>query len=270
MMPWPPAGARRIALSHAAVFAQEGQGPVILCIPGGYHSAFCFGPWLGLLAEAGMAAAALEPRGKGSLMAGANPATGINDYAADAAEAACALAQPVVLLGHSLGALVAMRAAEMLGDAAGLLLVAPSPPGNLPGAAPVPEVTGGTMLAPPDLTAIRARYFGGQEVADISAYRAALSAESPRVLNDRYALRIPITHEKLHGLPGLVLEAGQDDAARHPPGQDLAIAEFLGLDYQMLRNMPHCMMWQPWARESLAPIIAWHRGQFGAEALPQA
>ncbi len=269
MIGWPPAGARRIALSHAAVFAQEGQGPVILCIPGGYHSALCFGPWLGLLAEAGIAAAALEQRGKGSLMAAAKPTTGINDYATDAAEAARALARPVVLLGHSLGALVAMRAAEMLGDAAGLLLVAPSPPGNLPGAAPVPEVAEGAMLPPPDIAAIRARYFGGQEVTDITAYRAALSPESPRVLNDRYALRVPITHEKLHGLPGLVLEAGRDDSARHPPGQNLAIAEFLGLDYHLLQDMPHCMMWQPWARESLAPIIAWHRAEFGAEALPQ-
>jgi pimeloyl-ACP methyl ester carboxylesterase len=88
-------------------------------------------------------------------MAAAKPTTGINDYATDAAEAARALARPVVLLGHSLGALVAMRAAEMLGDAAGLLLVAPSPPGNLPGAAPVPEVAEGAMLPPPEVPIAR-------------------------------------------------------------------------------------------------------------------
>lgn len=270
MMAWPLPGLQRIALPRAAVFAQAGRGPVILCIPGGYHSAFCFGPWLALLDRAGIAGAALEPRGKGSFAFLAESATGIAEYAEDAVQAARALAQPVVLLGHSLGALVAMRAAEMLGDAAGLLLVAPSPPGNLPGAAPVPPVAEGAMLPPPDISAVRARYFGDQDIADIAAYRAALSAESPRVLNDRYQLRIPIVRENLRGMPGLVIEAGRDDAARHPPGQDLAIAEFLGLDYQMLRDTPHCMMWQPWAEASLAPIIAWHGVQFGAGALPQA
>jgi pimeloyl-ACP methyl ester carboxylesterase len=263
MIAWPPPGLRRITLPHAAIFAQPGRGPAILCIPGGYHSAFCFGPWLGLLAKAGIAAAALEPRGKGSLAAQADPATGIADYAQDAAQAARALGQPVVLLGHSLGALVAMRAAEVLGDAAGIVLVAPSPPGNLPGAAPVPPVAEGAMLPPPDIAAIRARYFGGQEVADINAYRAALSAESPRVLNDRYQLRIPIAREMLQSMPGLVIEAGRDDAARHPPGQDQAIADFFGLHYWLLPDMPHCMMCQPWAEASLAPIIAWHGGQFG-------
>lgn len=263
MITWPMPGLRRIALPHAAVFAQAGQGPTILCIPGGYHSAFCFGPWLGLLAKAGIATAALEPRGKGSLASQANPGTGIDDYAEDAVQAARALAQPVVLLGHSLGALVAMRAAEMLGDAAGLLLVAPSPPGNLPGAAPVPPVADGAMLPPPDIAAVRARYFGDQDVADITDYQAALSAESPRVLNDRYQLRIPIAREKLRSLPGIVVEAGRDDAARHPPGQDQAIADFFGLHYRLLPDMPHCMMWQPWAEASLAPIIAWHGAQLG-------
>ena len=266
MIAWPSPELRRIALPRAAVFAQPGRGPAILCIPGGYHSAFCFGPWLALLGRAGIAAAALEPRGKGSLAAQADPATGITDYAEDAVQAARALAQPVVLLGHSLGALVAMRAAEILGDAAGLLLVAPSPPGNLPGAAPVPPVAEGAMLPPPGIAAIRARYFGDQDVADINAYRATLSPESPRVLNDRYQLRIPIVRERLRGMPGLVVEAGHDDAARHPPGQDQAIADFFGLDYRFLQDMPHCMMWQPWAEASLAPIIAWHRMQFGGAA----
>jgi pimeloyl-ACP methyl ester carboxylesterase len=254
-----PPGTRRIALSRGAVFAGPGEGTPILCIPGGYHGAWCFAPWLALFAAAGIAAAALEPRGKGTLEAGADPATGVDDYATDAVEAAAALGGRAVLLGHSLGALVAMRAAERIGALAGLLLVAPSPPGNLPGAAPVPLVAEGAMLRPPPEPIAIARYLGGARPDGLAAYLAALSPESPRALNDRYALRIPIDPARIAGAPVLVLEAGRDDPERHPAGQDVGIARFLGGAHRLLPEAPHCLMTGPWAAAGAAPLIAWHQ-----------
>jgi pimeloyl-ACP methyl ester carboxylesterase len=254
-----PPETRRIALSRGAVFLGQGAGTPILCIPGGYHGAWCFAPWLALFAAASIAAAALEPRGKGTLEAGADPATGVDDYAADAVEAVAALGGRVVLLGHSLGALVAMRAAERLRGAAGLLLIAPSPPGNLAGAAPVPLVAEGAMRPPPGEAETIARFLGGDRPEGLADYVAALSPESPRSLNERYGLRVAVDATRLAGTPCLVLEAGRDDAQRHPAGQDIAIARFFGGTHRLLPDAPHCLMVGPWAAAGAAPLVAWHQ-----------
>lgn len=253
-----PRGARRMALSRGAVFVGEGAGPALLCIPGGYHGAWCFDVWLALFRAAGIRAAALEPRGKGTAAPG-DPATSVEDYAADAVEAVAALGGEVVLLGHSLGALVAMRAAERLGGVAGLVLAAPSPPGNLPGAAKVKLVAEDAMVPPPSREVAMARFCGGEDVAGLAEYVAALSPESPRALNDRYALRVAIDPARLAGAQVLVIEAGRDDAARHPAGQDAAIARFLGGEHVLLRDAPHCLMLAPWAEESAGVVVAWWR-----------
>lgn len=257
-----PPGRRHAAGDHAAVFVTEGTGPAILCIPGGYHGAWCFAPWMETFAAAGIAAAALEPRGKGTLADQASPATGIDDYAADARAAALVLDAPVVLLGHSLGALIAMRAAMRLPRLAGLLLVAPSPPGNMPGVAAVPTVPEGALIPPPGEAVATARFLGGERPGGLDAYRAALSPESPHALNDRYALRVSVDPARFTAVPSLVVEAGRDDAERHPAGQDAAIARFLGGTHLLLPDMPHCMMLAPWAEEAAAPLIAWHRARF--------
>jgi pimeloyl-ACP methyl ester carboxylesterase len=260
-----PRRTRHVPLSQGGLFVgmAGGAAPPILCIPGGYHGAWCYDLWMEAFAEAGIAAAALEPRGKGTLEAAASPATGIDDYASDAVEAAGQLGGAVVLLGHSLGALIAMRAAMRLERVAGLLLIAPSPPANLPGAAAVRLVPDGPMVAPPADAVVVDRYLRGDRPEGVAAYLAALSPESPRVLNDRYALRIPVEPARFAGLPVLVIEAGRDDAERHPPGQDAAIAGFLGGEHLLLPEAPHCMMLAPWAAEGAAAIIAWHRRHFG-------
>lgn len=124
----------------------------------------------------------------------------------------------MVLLGHSLGALIALRAAPLVQHPAGLLLVAPSPPGNLPGAAPVPLVPEDAPRPPPPEDVAVARFLGGTRPAGLAAYVAALSPESPRALNDRYGLRLGIDPARVAGVPVLVVEAGLDDHLRHPPG----------------------------------------------------
>jgi pimeloyl-ACP methyl ester carboxylesterase len=258
-----PPGTRRAAGDRAAYFAIEGAGPAILCIPGGCHGAWCFAAWMAEFARAGIAAAALEARGKGTLAAAADPATGIEDYTTDAVAAATALGGPMVLLGHSLGALIAMRAAMRLARVAGLLLVAPSPPGNMPGVAAVPAVPGGALMPPPAEAVAVTRFLGGDRPAGLAAYLAALSPESPRALNDRYALRVAVDAGQFGATPSLVIEAGRDDAQRHPAGQDAAISRFLGGEHLLLPAMPHCMMLGPWAADSAAPLVAWHRARFG-------
>lgn len=245
------------------MFHSPGARPTILCIPGGYHGAWCYADWVKIFAANGIAAAAVECRGKGTSAVPPDARTSIDDYAMDVAAAASALGAPVVLLGHSLGALIALRAAELVQQLAGLLLIAPSPPGNLPGAAPVPLVPEDAPRPAPTEEVAVARFLGGSRPEGLAAYLAALSSESPRALNDRYGLRLSVEPARFAGLPVLVVEAGLDDHLRHPPGQDRALAEFLGGEHLLLAQAPHCLMLRPWAAATAAPLIHWHRAAFG-------
>ncbi|WP_376094650.1 alpha/beta hydrolase [Roseomonas sp. CCTCC AB2023176] len=131
--------------------ASWGSAPPVLLVHGAYHGAGCWDGWRDALAARGVPAAALDLRGHGALASsGLDPQTGILDYAADVAAAVASLPRQPVLVGHSLGALVVLVAVATLGArVAGLVLVAPSPPGNLPGVGAVPAVPEGAPLPPP-------------------------------------------------------------------------------------------------------------------------
>lgn len=254
-----PPGTRRLPAGLGVLFLRDGAGPPLICVPGGYHGAWCFTALIETLGTAGMAAGALDPRGKGTLSDAADAGTGVDDYAADAEAAVRLCAMPPLLLGHSLGALVALRAAARLPRLAGLVLLAPSPPGNLPGVGLLPPVNEARLAPPPDEATAVDRFLGGQRPQGLGAYVAALGPESPRALNDRYVGRLAIDVADLRGTPVLVVEAGRDDAARHPPGQDAALARFLGGEHRRLEDAPHCLMLGPWAGGLAALLLPWLR-----------
>ncbi|ONG56102.1 hypothetical protein BKE38_07005 [Pseudoroseomonas deserti] len=217
-----------------------------------------------MLAGLGLASAALDLRGHGAL-AGAPlpPTTGVADYAADVAEAAGAVqalaGQPPLLVGHSLGALVVLAAAAAGAPCAGLALLAPSPPGNLPGVRSVPELPEGSLQPPPPEDVAVARWMGGRAPPSPlkEEWLAGLCAESPRALNDRYALRIRVDPAAIRPHPVLVLEAGRDDAARHPAGQDAAIAAFFGGTHRLLPEAPHCLMFGAPGADAARALEGW-------------
>jgi pimeloyl-ACP methyl ester carboxylesterase len=249
--------------AHARAPRAGEASPAVLLIPGAYHGAWCYGGYLDAFDREGVAAAALDLRGHGArAVDGLSTAASVNDYIADACEAARWLAQrherPPVILGHSLGGLIAAAAAAQT-PASGLLLLAPSPPGNLPGAAEVPEVPTGALRNRPADQEVHLRFLGGLSVPDLSAWADRLCPESPTALNDRYRLRIPVPFDALRGLPGLCIEAGLDDAARHPAGQDAAIAKAYGIEYKLLEHAPHCMMVGPSGEESFRALLQWWR-----------
>jgi len=213
--------------------------PFVLFVHGAYHGAWCFGGWLHALAGKGVGVAAVDLPGHGGLPQPADYARcGISDYARCVEEAAARLDGPVVALGHSLGALVLTKAAEKV-DFAALCLVAPSPAGNMPGVASVPPVPADVAKQPPALADYRAVYLAGSDAAE--KWHPRLVAESPRALNERYGLKISVQPRIRRGI---VIEAGREDAARHPPGQDRALAAFYGYRYILLPDASHCMMLQ--------------------------
>lgn len=257
-LPARPAGQGRLIVGTAPQDARPG----LLFVPGAYHGAWCYAHYLDFFARAGLGCAALDLRGHGALpQDDAFISTTISDLGQDVADALDALGHPAVVVGHSMGALPALLAAS-LRPVAGVVLLAPSPPGDLPGAQALPPVPEGVPRRAPNDTEIRARFLATTPDRDISAISRRLCAESPQVLNDRYLLRVPVTAAAIRA-PGLCLEAGLDTHDRHPPGQDLAIARRFGFTHGVLAGQPHCMMYADQWQVSAAAILDWHRSQYG-------
>lgn len=230
--------------------AADGRPPVLL-VHGAYHGAWCWEHWVARLAADGRTVHALDLRGHGGLTPDAAFRTdGAAEMAEDVAAAIDAIGVPPLVVGHSLGGLIVVLAA-LRRPVAGLLLLCPSPPGNLPGAAKVPLVDESALCPPLSAAQAGERYAPHLAPDELETMAARLNAESPRLLNQRYDLRIPVDPAALPaGLPILVVEGGRDDPARHPPGQDEAIARFYGGDHLRLDDAPHNLMlgpgWEAW------------------------
>ncbi len=236
--------------------------PGLLFVPGAYHGAWCYAHYLDYFAAAGLACAALDVRGHGALPQDAGfAAVTIGDLGEDVVSALDALNAPTIVVGHSMGALPALLAASRR-PVAGVVLLAPSPPGDLPGALALPAVPGHAPRAAPAEAEIRARFLATTPDRDVRAVARRLCAESPQVLNDRYLLRVAIGPASIRA-PGLCLEAGLDTHDRHPPGQDQAIARRYGFSHARLAGQPHCMMYADHWQISAGAILDWHRTQFG-------
>jgi pimeloyl-ACP methyl ester carboxylesterase len=253
-------------LSRGRLFATErGRGPVLLFVHGGFHGAWCWSLFLRFFAEHGIPAAALDLRGHGGLPQESNfIAQGVSDMAQDVAEAAAALGDEVVLVGHSLGALICMAASAQIAPR-GLILLAPSPPANIPGMRALPPFPPDKAIDPPGEKRARAWFLPGYSGADITPFLERLCPESPALMRDRYALRVSVDPAWMRG-PSLCISAGQDDSALHPAGQDEAIAAFYGAAFEMLPDAGHCFMADDSWHAGADLILAWlrHHGLAGA------
>lgn len=241
-------------------------GPALLFVPGAYHGAWCYSNYLDFFARQGVDCFAIDLPGHGSL-AQADAAAADLDIAAlgRRLEQACrTLGRPLVLAGHSMGALPVMLAASR-GAARAVILLAPSPPGNLPGAHALPAVPAGRLKAPPAVAEIRKRFLAVDDERDVTSIVERLTPESPAILNDRYLLRVTVDPMAMD-CPGVCLEAQLDTPDRHPAGQDRAIADFLGLRHAVLQGQPHCMMYADRWAESAAAILEWYRSLTAAGA----
>jgi pimeloyl-ACP methyl ester carboxylesterase len=109
--------------------ARTGKPPVVL-LHGAFADHDSFRGWVGRIAEAGHHALAPARRGRAGV--GPAKAAGLTfaDYVQDTIVVLDTLDEPAVLVGHSLGALVAQRLAEQ-GRARAIVLIAPAPPAML-------------------------------------------------------------------------------------------------------------------------------------------
>jgi pimeloyl-ACP methyl ester carboxylesterase len=109
--------------------AGTAKAPVVL-LHGAFADQDSFRGWVQRLAEAGHRA--IAPARRGRLGVGPDKAAGLTfeDYVQDTVAVLDTLDEPPVLVGHSLGALLAQRLAEQ-GRVRAIVLIAPAPPAML-------------------------------------------------------------------------------------------------------------------------------------------
>jgi pimeloyl-ACP methyl ester carboxylesterase len=235
--------------------------PSLLFVPGAFHGAWCYARYLEYFAAQGIGCAALDLPGHGLLPQTREFASySLQDFGLCVAQAIDAMEGQVVVVGHSMGAVPALLGASQR-DVAGVVLLAPSPPANVPGAQAIPPVPEGRPCMPPTPQNIRRRFAGAPDEFDVSPITARLTAESAAAMNDRYLLRVSVPATSI-AAPGLCIEAGRDDPQRHPPGQDEAVADLYGFEYLLLPDTAHCMMYASDWRDSAGAIQAWYRRQY--------
>ena len=115
-----------LAVSTRLPDTKSGNPPVVL-VHGAANSAIVWRYWQEELAERGWASYALDLRGHGRSAAIDLSTTTMQDYAADIQRVATMLNRPPVVLGWSMGGLVAMLYASC-GKAAACVAIAPSVP----------------------------------------------------------------------------------------------------------------------------------------------
>jgi pimeloyl-ACP methyl ester carboxylesterase len=221
------------------------------------------------LARAGWRCAAVSFRGHGqSSGRSALHGWGLLDYVTDARAALAALGGPVVVVAHSLGALVAQM---LLGDPRirALVMLAPVPAEGLAPAnvrlaltdpflwqevARMPWLAGGER--PPER--LREALFS-QATAEERALglMARMQPESLRALAEAQWPR-PVASARLIGVPALVVGAAADPLV--PQDAVLRTAWFHGADRAMVDRIGHAMMIDAEWERPLALARAWLEG----------
>ncbi|WP_439579186.1 alpha/beta hydrolase [Elioraea sp.] len=206
---------------------------------------------MGALAASGWRTAALSFRGHGA-SAGREVLHGFGllDYLVDARQAIATLGGPVVLVGHSLGGLVAQM---LLGDPRirGLVLLATVTPEGLAGAnwrlaftdpvlwqevARMPWADAGGISP----VRLRSALFSDALPDHLAwGYIARLQSESLRALAEAQWPR-PVASARLLGVPGLVIGSGDDPLV--PSDSLLRTAWLHGAEHITMDRLGHAMM----------------------------
>lgn len=249
--PEPP---RLIGAGLELLVAEGGRAgrPALLLLHGASAAAWVWAEHLmPALGAAGWRCAALSFRGHGgstgrSVLHG----LGLLDYLLDARSAIEALGGPVILVGHSLGGLVAQM---MLGDprVRGLILLAPVPPEGLAGASLRLALTDpglwreaarmpwadAVATAPERLR--RALFSDSLPEARATSLLGRFQSESLRAVAEAQFPR-PVASARLVGVPALVVASTEDPLV---PADALVRTAWLhGADHVVIDTVRHAMM----------------------------
>ena len=228
------------------------------------HGAFCggwaFDAFRGPFEAAGCTVSCPDLRGHGQADApDAVAGLSMADYAADVAALCAACETPPVLIGHSMGGLVAQLAARQAPLKA-LVLLAPSAPWGVAGGTLEEAATafGVQMLGPfaagalePDRGLMRRYSLDRMGRAEGEAVAARLRPESARAVRETLTwwtdpfMTTSLGPGRLP-MPALVI-VGERDVV-HSPATGRAVAERIGAEFRLAPGMSHWLIGEPgWA-----------------------
>jgi len=237
------------------------------------HGAFCggwaFEQFRAPFEAAGFGVLAPDLRGHGADEPG-NRVSGVSmsDYAADIAALCAAQAEPPVLLGHSMGGLVAQLAARKARVRA-LVLLAPSPPWGVAtssfeeaatafGVQMMGAFSSGAME--PDRSLMRTYSLDRMPKAEREAAVARLRPESAAAIRETLNWWLdPFMTTSVGpgpiGAPALVI-CGERDVV-HAPATARATAERIGAGYQGMPGMSHWLVGEPGWDAVADRVLTW-------------
>jgi len=187
----------------------------------------------------------------------------LNAYVDDALSAMSWLGRPPVLFGHSLGGIVAQKAAEDR-ELAGLVLVASIGPKQIgqqrPGPPPSPD-----KLVMPDKSEARSRWLHDPWPEErFDAFYAALSPESPGVLAWSGTGRTEVDPDRI-SCPILCVGGAADNSYVPKPER---LAQVYGADWFEQPDAGHDMMLEAAASDVAQRINHWLVEKLGLERTP--
>jgi pimeloyl-ACP methyl ester carboxylesterase len=195
----------------------------------------------------------------------------MTDYARAVADLARDCETPPVLVGHSMGGLVALMAAARA-RTSGLVLIAPSSPWGVTTAAMEDAISAIGLISlnaywgsPVDPERGLFDAYGGERLSAgvRDAVFSRLVPESGRALSETLnwwmdpfmTTNVPTWQVKV---PALFLAGGRDRV--HPPGQVRQTAERFGADFRLFDDMSHWMIAEPGWRGVAEAALDWLAG----------
>ena len=242
--------------------------PPILCVHGAFNHARCWDEYfLPYFAKAGYPAYALSLRGHGN-SAGANRLywTSLADYVHDVAQVSQNLAQPPILIGHSMGGMIIQKYWETYHSYRAAILMASVPPQGLwspsvylafqdPGLfwqLSLVQVLGLGFVTP---SLLKTALFSEPTTDEvIQNYLAQLQPESQRVILDMLWLNLPTLLSKPTS-PLLVLGAANDKF--FPQFLINWTAQTYDAQVHIFSHMAHTMMLEPAWQKVADYILSW-------------
>jgi pimeloyl-ACP methyl ester carboxylesterase len=245
--------------------------PPLLFLHGAFASHVSFAGWMDVLSRAGWRGFAVSRRGRGGIGPANAEGVRIADYVDDTLRAIEALGERPVVIGHSLGGLIAQRIAE-LGQCVAAVLLAPAPaamltaqPIALPALLPMfPKILLGKPLLPGcrtcDTIALNCI-----PAADRGRIHAGLVHESGRAYREMIFGSFRVDPRKVR-CPILVVGGVED---RIVSGKLMRFtAERYGGELKLYKGHGHWILEEPGFEKLASDVGNWLETLCGREQLP--
>lgn len=243
-----------ILLAEARCAAATQKRTPLLMVHGAFHGWWAYRRWLGTFAALGFPSYALSWRGhEGSapLTSQQLCATGMADYADDVQSAMAAIGEPLVVIGHSLGGLVAQMVAARSPNVRALVLVGSAGPAALGATRDFEWPENTPLMFPPDR--MRRSMFHEIDDGEFAAIYGRLVPESPRALNESGLARIDIPRDAIRA-PVLIVGTQYDGIGLH---KSEAIAAHYGADLVDVPGTSHDCLVEDAGLDAAHEVLRW-------------